>query len=536
MDNKNLPALDNRSVIARASMLEKYMRRYKRAKSTADQWAPLLEACQHFCIPFRNLFYYSNQTQGQQKNVKVYDTTQVAATRAFVAKVQTALTPPQQTWSYLEAEEDLNEDFYKSLGKNEKEFSDYLQRTTDKIFNFIRRSNFDLAVHECYYDLAVGTAALVILPGDKQNPLRFHSIPLAQFAAEESINGTIDSSYRTYGEVRICDIEQMWPTAILPAEMRQRLEEDPGATVKNLYEGVIYNYGKELPYTLAVWTDNELLVDEDMESSPWVVWRWNKTNNETMGRGVIMDALPSIISLNEQMRLELGAANLNVCKPYMAYSDGVFNAHTFKLEPNTIIPISPNSAGQFPIMPLPDTANPAFMQMTAVDLRNQINKLMYADPLGPVEAPTRTATELALRQRNLAEEIGPLFTRLQQEFLSRVIDRVIYILRTTGAMEFWKVDKRAINLKYKSPLTVAQGQQNVSTFLEYYQLCQGIAGPEQAQMLVNPIKLYPWMAKQLGVNSEVINGEDQITQALKIQKDKQDKMEALAMQQGGMSV
>src|SRR5690349_18629576 len=133
------------------SKLERYKTRYKRAYSIAQQWTSLLEACQHYCVPHRDIFYYSNSTQGQQKNGKVYDTTAVAATRTFVSKVQGALTPPQQTWAHLEAGSDIPED-------QKDEANKILQAMNDKIFDYLRHSNFDLAINECYMDLAVGTA------------------------------------------------------------------------------------------------------------------------------------------------------------------------------------------------------------------------------------------------------------------------------------------------------------------------------------------------------------------------------------------
>src|SRR5260221_497923 len=128
-----------------------------------------------------------------------------------------------------------------------------------------------------------------------------------------------------------------------------------------------------------------------------------------------MEALPAAISLQEISRIELESANFNLSKPYMGISDGIFNPWTYKIKANQIIPIARSADGQPPLIPLPDTANPAFMQLTSEVLRNQINDMMYAQPLGSVEGPARTATDSAIRQRNLLEEIGPIMTRLENE-------------------------------------------------------------------------------------------------------------------------
>ena len=165
---------------------------------------------------------------------------------------------------------------------------------------------------------------------------------------------------------------------------------------------------------------------------PGIVWRWKKTNNETWGRGPIMEALPSIISLNEMARVELASANLNTFRPYMGFSDAVFNPHTFKLEPFCIIPIAPiGSNGQVPLIPLPNSASPEFAQMTIADLRLQIKQLLFAEqPQDSRSVQPQTAYELAMKQSTLAEKIGPIFSRMMQEQIWPVTKRFAYILNT----------------------------------------------------------------------------------------------------------
>ena len=226
-----------------------------------------------------------------------------------------------------------------------------------------------------------------------------------------------------------------------------------------------------------------------------------------------MDALPSILSLNEIARLELSAANMNVNKPWMGYADGIFNPWTFNIQSNKIIPISPNSAGQPPLIPLPDTSSPQFAQLVISDLRQQINSLLFADPLGPVEAPTRTATELALRQRNLAEEIGPIFTRLQQEFLGRLIDRIIHILMIKGLLKPLKIDGELIQLQYKSPLVIAQGKQDVMAYMEYVQSLQAAFQGNYASY-IDPVKVPIWIGEKLGIDKSLLPDAQKTEEAL----------------------
>lgn len=509
--------------LSQAGRLEKYRSRFRKAMSVADQWISLMEACYHYTVPQRNMFYWTSTTQGAQKNAKVYDTTPVAATRAFVSKIQNALTPPQQVWAQLAAGTEVEEE-------NVEEVNRWLQETNEIIFDHIRHSNFDLAINESYYDLAVGTAALCVNEGDYDNPLIFYSNNLARVAIEESFNTAVETVFRWWDEMRIGDVMERWPGARITDTMQKMYEDDKAAVIKMLVEGTIYD-ARNKKYVYALWYQDQLLLEEELESSNWIVFRWNKTNNEAYGRGPVMEALPSIISLNEIARLELAAANMNVCKPYMAYSDGVFSPWTFRIEPNTIIPIAPNSSGQFPIQPLPDVSNPAFAQLTSGDLRQQINNLLYNQPFGPIDAPPKTATEVAARQRNLYEEIGPVYTRLQSEFLSRLIKRVVYILQRMGKIRRLEINGHEITLTYQSPLVYAQGQQDVNTFMSYFQTLAQVQGPEAATQNVNPVVFPTWLAEKLGVDLSVLNTKAQMAELFQQQIQQRDAIQNIAMQQ-----
>lgn len=514
--------------------LEYYQRRYKTARAKSDLWMSLFEACYHYTVPSRNLYYWTSQYQGAQKNAKVYDTTAVAGLRNFVSKIQGALTPPDQTWALLEAGTEVPDDYKEQINL-------YLQETTATIFQYLRKSNFDLAMGECYYDLGIGTACLICVDGGSDDkPLHFYSVPLARLAPEESYSGLLDSAWRWWDEIRIDDILALWPNIKMTPMMKALYESDPNATIKILSEGCIDlpgARGSKYPYRYVVMYEDALLLDEPYEYNPFLVFRWSKVNNEIMGRGPVVEALPSILSLNELARLELTSANLNVTKPIMAVNDGVFNPWTFKLEPNTIIPVAMNANGQFPLQPLPDTANPAFMQLTSNDLRMQINKLLYADPLQAPDTPTRTATEIAIRQRNLAEEIGPAFTRLQQEFLPRLLENVIFLLKRRGLIDDFVINGKEIQLKYQSPLVVAQGQQDVQNFIQWYALIQNIYG-DAAPVYLDPVECPLWMAEKMGVYPKIINKREALTQKFAIDSElsQQNVIDQLEGVQAGAAV
>jgi hypothetical protein len=137
---------------------------------------------------------------------------------------------------------------------------------------------------------------------------------------------------------------------------------------------------------------------------------------------------------------------------------------------------------------------------------------------------------MMLRQRNLAEEIGASFTRLQNELLAKVLHRVSYILEKRGLIEQIKVDNRLIKLSYKSPLVIAQGQQDVQNFINWFQLMQGVQGPEAALINLKPERFPHWSASKMGVDTDPIVGEQQLAQFLSQQSEKSQEQEMMMME------
>lgn len=518
------------------SMLEILRKRYNAAKYVADLWIPIMQASFFYAVPFRNRYYLpGKEFQGTMQNTRLYDTTAVEGVTTFVSKLHDTMTPPQVQWGFLEVDDsqlDLrDEETLEQVENAQLMLNDYMR----KLFVYIHASNFDVVINECYYDLSIGTSALVINQHTDEQPFLCTSIPMDKLAIEEAVNGNIESWFRTWQNLKIAELHTRWPGIIITDNLAALLASDPDAVIRNVYEGVAYFVNQPQKYCYAVWADNDLLSVQWLDSSPGIIWRWKKTNNETWGRGPVMEALPSIISLNEMARVELASANLNTFRPYMGFSDAVFNPHTFKLQPMTVIPIAPiGSNGQVPLIPLPNSADPNFAQMTMSDLRMQIKKLLFAEePQDSRSVQPQTAYELSLKQQTLAEKIGPLFSRMQQEFLWPVIQRFAYILHSMGKLPYPELNGLKVKFKYKSPLALAKGRGDIERFTQYVQLLQGIMGPDAAQLYINPKSTPYLMAESLQVDNRYLNRPEDVQRVMQQVQNKQSMLE-LAQSSGMM--
>lgn len=499
-----------------------FRKRNLAAKNVADLWASLLEACYYYAVPNRNRFYRPKEQQGEFKASRIYDTTAVEATKTFVSKLHTAMTPPQTQWGFLDLDD--SDDALKEEERIEaqKGLDSYMR----KLFVFLHDSNFDVVINECYFDLAIGTSCLVVNSFTDDDPLVFTSVPMDKLSIEEAMTGRVESWFRSWDIVKVNEIKLRWPKAELTEDMLHALADNPDAITAILYEGVMYMPHMEKPYCYMVGTAEKHIYCEFLESNPGIIWRFQKINNEVFGRGPVMDALPSIISLNELARIELAAANLNTFKPYMGFSDAVFNPHTFRLEPFTVIPIAPiGVGGSPPLIPLGDSSNPQFSQLSIFDLRNQIKTLLFNEVNPNQGRQPDTATDALIQKESLAERIGPLFSRLQQEFLWPVIERVSYILDKRGLLPRFKVKKAVSKFRYMSPLALDKGMKDVSRFTQYFKLMQGIFGPEAAPMYINP-GIAPFLiAEQMQIDERYLNKPADIKRIAQQMQNQQDQIQ-----------
>jgi hypothetical protein len=472
------------------------MRRFDSAASIAQLWRPHLDTAYKYIMPNRNSFYYS--TPAQQKDTEVYDTTAVMAARSFASKLHATLTPPFIQWADLTAGSEIRE-------SEREEANLLLQEITKVLFKFIHASNFDLAINENYMDLTIGTATLKIDEGTDDNPFIFTATPVSEMAFEEDAYGVLDNCYREF-TIKGYEITQLWPDARLPHDLADAIAKDDTKEVKLREMTVVKYIGdyKEYNYYVIEPEKGSIIYENTEPSSCWIPFRWSKLSGDTFGRGPGIEVLKTIKTLNKVVEFELKGAALAIAPPFISNNNSELNVNNFSIRPNALIQVNTPMPGIKALEQLMVNPNIQFGQLLAGDFRQQINKAFYTDPLGPIDAPAKTATEILQRQQQLMEEIGPAFGRLQTEFLRRVIDRCIYILSKKGLIPSMRVDGNLITIQYRSPLARSQAQSEVINFQQMYQVLAGIVGPELALLGINADELPEWLSERFGVDLNLI--------------------------------
>jgi len=484
------------------------MKRAEKAEARKDQWRTIYEECYEFALPQRNLYsgYYEGKTPGQNKMARVFDATAVNSTQRFANRIQSALFPPYRNWCRLQAGNDVPEERKEEIGQA-------LDIYTEKMFDVIRQTNFDLAMSEFLLDLCVGTAVMLVQPGDDDGPVRFTAVPQYLVSLEEGPYGVVDNVYRKM-RVRVDVIQRQWPDAKLPEDLAQKVQDKPDEEI-DLIEATVWSekmqtycyhlvYSKDKKHAGAV-----DLVYRTMTVSPWIVARYMKVSGEVYGRGPLVSALPDIKTLNKVKELVLKNASIAVAGVYTAADDGVLNPQNITIAPGAIIPVARNGGPQGEsIKPLRSAADFNVGQLVINDLIMGIKKMLLDDTLPLDTQSARSATEIVERMKELSQNMGAAYGRLITECMMPLVNRILFVMDEQNLIDMpLKADGKVVRVIPVSPLAQAQNMDDLQNVLQFAQIAQ-TAGP-MGQVAINQDEMLDYIIEKMGVPRRVINNAEE---------------------------
>ena len=496
--------------------IESLIARYECAKRKAWPWHEEYADCYKYTQPFRNSFTYSQSTpdrtamyqsgdiQDESTQKEVYDSIGILGSQSLVAKLISNLVPPYQQWQKFDAGPEISD-------LDRDAFMREAQKLTDLFFKFINESNFYVAATEAFYDLIVGTAALYITKGESTaKPLNFRSVAISQLFFEESETGLIDTVFYRRPEFKARDIMQMWPKAKLGDDLARELDQNENLQVDLIEMTIFIPEMKKYRYLVVDEKSKNIMIDSKSDSSPWIIFRWSKSPAEEWGTGPCMHTLSDIKTLNAIAEDELRSAALKAAPMWFAWSDGVFNPNQFVPQPGAVLVGSGLNSSQLPIRSIPVEGDTQFTQLEVQDIRSRVERAMFVDMVRPNDASPLTATEVLYKQQVLLEQTVPAISRLQIEFLPRMTDRVIYLLKNWGLFPDITIDGRKIRLTYTSPLAQGQKNSDIQAFIQYIQILQQSVGAEAALGALNLPKLPTWLAEKIGVDLDLVKTEGEV--------------------------
>lgn len=472
--------------------VEELIKRSEVAQRKKDLFEDLYRDCYEFALPQRQLYgYWEGNSVGNKKMNRVFDSTAINSTQRFSNRLQSGIFPPQRKWCKIEPGNDIP-------AERKNEVQAVLDVYNEKMFAVIKQSNFDIAIGEFLLDLSVGTACMLVLPGDDVSPINFIPVPMFLVAYEEGANGQVDKVYRKM-RMKGESITQQWKDAELPESVKQRIDSKPTDDV-DLLEATVFDAERgDWCYHVIDSSSREEIVYRRMKSSPWVISRYMKVAGEIYGRGPLITALPDIKTLNKTLELVLKNASLAISGVYTAADDGVLNPQTVRITPGAIIPVARNGGPQGEsLRALPRAGDFNVSQIIINDLRMNIKRILLDESLPPDNMSARSATEVVERMKELAQNLGSAFGRLINETMLPLVSRVLQVMDERGLIDLpLRVNGLEVKVTPVAPLAMAQNMEEINSVVQFLQLTQSLGN--EGALAVKMGDLIDYLGDKLGV-------------------------------------
>lgn len=521
------------------SLVEKLLKRFNNAESARSNFDTTYREAFEFFSPNRDS--YKNTTsdiQGTKRNNtdKIYDSTGQDALRKAVSNLHSSLFPPQKQWAALKLGPAL------AKAENASELARQLEEINAVFFNYLFVSNFDTQIAEVLEDLLIGTGCLLMQKGTIANPFIFTAVPLSQVFLERGPDGGINAYFRKW-EIEQSLIKQTWEDANINSEFQQVIDAEPhkkitiieittrakikvksivdnGDGTGRMVENEIDGYKYYVIKTGGVGNGQlkEILVERQMRTSPWIVIRYGVSAGETYGRGPVLDALPDCKTLNKTNELILKNASLAVSGAYTAVDDGVLNIENIQIAPGAIIPVTanPGNPNGPTLSVLPVGANFNVAQIVLENLKKSIRSILMVDPLGEIDAPVKSATEISYRAQQVAKLLGSAYGRIQIEGVKPILNNGLRILEELGLLDLkdFSVDGVNLAVSHNSPLAKAQSEEEITAMQRFAETISTFYGPQMMAVMTSPVQFATKLATLMEVPASVLPTQEQLQQIM----------------------
>lgn len=498
---------------------ERMIKRINKARQNKKaQWESHLRECYRYALPESQTF--DNFSPGQKKREYVFDSTAEYALEDYAGRLESQLVPAWRKWFMLEAGSEIPD-------KKKQQVEEYLEEATDIIFHHINHSNFNGQIKETFLDLGISTGSIIVEEGDGiRSALNFRSVSLSEVLIEKSALGIVETVWRDI-KVNVQDIKYIWANAVLNDKLTQMLEENPEV---DLVEGVAKDEktGKYITMLLDE-TNKDTLLEEEDDSSEWIVFRESTIPGEVYGRGRIMRALPDIKTLNKMVEDHLRAAAWSANPMFTATDDGIINPYTQSIYPGAIMVVGSNDSRNPTLAPLQTGGDYNVLQYDIGRLQESIRTVMISKPFGSIqETPVRTATEMSIRDADMQATSGSATGKLQTELLERLLNQVVKILVRLGKLVPMKIDGKEITIKFTSPMARQQDADEIMQFLKAIEI-MAMFPPEVVEREIKIEDGPGYITDKMGIPKSFKRSD---LEKKEYDKNKQAQLEAMAAAQG----
>ena len=469
-----------RTTAARGFSCKRAKQQIAKTEAERAQHLPLWRAGFNLTMPDRNCF--DGKTAGSPRQPQeLVDSYGLRALRRGQGNLIGAMAPPEQPWAKVKAGIGIPEDRREAIAPG-------LERVTDTFFEYLGKSRFASEAHTMAADLMVSTGFMTIDVGTKMRPLRIQAVPLHECFPVEGPEGDIQNVYRKY-MVTPENLVGQWPMLVLTSRLRRIMEQDPTATVE-IIEATTFEEQRGYRFTIFDPADDSVLYDvapsDPNEPSRWITPRLYTRPGENYGVGCVVEALPTLRTMNKLQEISLKAGARFYQPPLLIDSMSGQNPHTMRLSPNSVGMFNGAALnGRAPFISLPANGVPQWGGMEIEKMHALVDDIMFAGEIvGPAEdLKGVTATAVSIRKQQLLLQQGVDLGRLQREFPFAVMRRGLWVLSKLGILDVpINIDQFLFDVDYLGPLAQAQKAERANNVLGFVSAIRGSIGDQMASL------------------------------------------------------
>lgn len=398
----------------------------------------------------------SNAGQTKAKQAQIYDSTGTDAARILASAFVSAMVPGNSLWVG-----------YGVQGYKDDDIPDdaqlWLDDAAQLTWENVHLSNFDSVILECMLNKVIcGWFPLFVDENIEEGGFEFEQWPIAgTYLASSKPGGVCDIAHREFTLTAEQCVSEYGENMVSEA-VRNKAVKTPDAEimlVQALYprQGPHGRMGQNLPIASChIERDTKhILRESGYHEMPLVVPRWLLVPNSVYPLGPTHDALADIKSLNEAVKLSMQNMDLAVSGMWVATDDGVMNPRTLRIGARKVV-IANDVENIKPLTP------GGRFELGAIEierLQRSIRKILMADQLEPYAKEAQmTATEVQVRVELIRQLLGPLYSRMQSEFLQAMIKRcfgIAYRAGVFGQPPQW-MENKTVAVRYTGPLARSQ--------------------------------------------------------------------------------
>jgi hypothetical protein len=494
---KNKKVQDQNEEIAQEIVQE-----FERVQGDRGNWESHWQEIADRMLPAHSRLFTSrgtDQTQGDKRTDKIFDSTAQVALKRFAAILDSLLTPRNQIWHRLMPSD-------RDLAK-EKEVRVYFEEVNRTLFKlrYANDANFSMNNQQSYISVgAYGTGCMFIdsLRNQMKVPsgLRYRNIHLSEIYFIDNHQGIVDQTLRHFYRTAR-QAFQMWGDKT-PENIKAKLKDNPNQLFPFVHcVKLRTDYDPEradikgMPFVSHyVALDGKKHIQEDgYNSFPYSIARYEQAPNETYGRGPAMDVLPAVKTLNEQKKTMLKAGHRMVDPVLLAHDDGV--ADVFSMKPGYVNAGAVTADGR-PLVQALQTGNYQVGKDMMMEERQIINDSFLINLFQiMVDSPQKTATEVAELAKEKGILLAPTIGRLQSEYLGTMVDRELDLCSEMGLLppmpEVLLEAKGEYHIEYESPLSRAQRAEEASGVMRSIEAAINVVNVTQDH---SPLDHFNWDA------------------------------------------